>query len=137
MADRKTMAGLIAIGLGCRKGCASAAIVALVRRALAEAGSRDGDRRLFTSEDKRGEVNLAQAAGMLGLELNFLARGQLLAEAARAVTRSERVERHIGLPGLAETAALAGAGRGGELIVTRIATGGATCAIAYAAEAPE
>jgi cobalt-precorrin 5A hydrolase len=137
MADRKTMAGLIAIGVGCRKSCASAAIVALVRRALAQVGSREGDRRLFTSEDKHGEQNLARAAGALGLELNFLARGQLLAEAARAVTHSERVERLIGLPGLAETAALAGAGRGGELIVARIASDGATCAIAYAAEAPE
>ena len=107
------MAGLIAIGVGCRKSCASAAIVALVRRALAEAGSREGDRRLFTSEDKRGDANLAQTAETLGLELHFLARGRLLAEAARAVTRSERVERLIGLPGLAETAALAGAGRGG------------------------
>jgi cobalt-precorrin 5A hydrolase len=137
MADRKTMAGLIAIGLGCRKSCTSAAIVALVRRALAEAGSREGDRRLFTSEDKHDDANLARAAGALGLELNFLARSRLLAEAAPAATRSERVERLIGLPGLAETAALAGAGRGGELIVARIASDGATCAIAYAAEAPE
>ena len=131
------MAGLIAIGVGCRKGASSEAIVALVRRALAQVGSREGDRLLFTSEDKHGEQNLARAAGALGLELNFLARGQLLAEAARAVTHSERVERLIGLPGLAETAALAGAGRGGELIVARIASEGATCAIAYAAEAPE
>jgi cobalamin biosynthesis protein CbiG len=131
------MAGLIAIGLGCRKGASSKAITALVRRALAQAGSREGDRRLFTSEDKHGEPNLAQAAETLGLELHFLARGRLLAEASRAVTRSERVERHIGLPGLAETAALAGAGTDGELIVARIASDGATCAIAYAAEAPE
>jgi cobalt-precorrin 5A hydrolase len=137
MADRKTMASLIAIGVGCRKGASSEAIVALVRRALAQAGSRGGDQRLFTSEDKHGETNLARAAGALGLELNFLARSRLLVEAARAVTRSERVERLIGLPGLAETAALAGAGRGGELIVARIASDGATCAIAYAAEAPE
>jgi cobalt-precorrin 5A hydrolase len=137
MANGKAMAGLIAIGVGCRKSCASAAIVVLVRRALMQVGSREGDRRLFTSEDKRGDANLVEAAGMLGLELNFLARGRLLAEAARAVTRSERVERHIGLPGLAETAALAGAGCGGELIVARIASEGATCAIAYAAEAPE
>ena len=129
------MAGVIAIGVGCRKGASSEAIVALVRRALAQAGSREGDQRLFTSEDKRGDANLAQAAETLGLELHFLARGRLLAEAARAVTRSARVERLIGLPGLAETAALAGAGRGGELIVARIASEGATCAIAYAAEA--
>jgi cobalt-precorrin 5A hydrolase len=120
MADRKTMAGVIAIGVGCRKSCASEAIVALVRRALAQVGSREGDRRLFTSEDKHGEQNLARAAGALGLELNFLARGQLLAEAARAVTHSERVERLIGLPGLAETAALGGARRRADRRANRL-----------------
>jgi cobalt-precorrin 5A hydrolase len=135
MADRKAMAGLIAIGVGCRKGCDSAVIVALVHRASAEAGEREGERRLFTSEDKRGEANLARAAAALGLELRFVARDRLLAEAVRAITRSERVERHIGLPSLAETAALAGAGPGGELVVARIASDGATCAIAYAGEA--
>jgi cobalt-precorrin 5A hydrolase len=51
-------------------------------------------------------------------------------------TRSARVGRHIGLPSLAETAALAGAGPGGELIVGRLAEGGATCAIAYRRAAP-
>ncbi len=125
------MAGLMAIGIGCRKSCASAAIAAIVRRALAEAGPHVGDRRLFTSEDKRGEANLALAAEALGLPLDFVARARLLSEAVRAVTRSERVERHIGLPGLAETAALAGAGPGGELIVARLAANGATCAIAF------
>ena len=125
------MAGLIAIGVGCRKGCTSTAIAALVRRALAQAGEREGERRLFTSEDKLGEANLARAAEALELELNFVARGALLAQAARAFTRSDRVERLTGLPGVAETAALAGAGPGGELIVARLAENGATCALAF------
>ena len=125
------MAGLIAIGVGCRKACPSEAIATLVRSALAQAGVREGERRLFTIEDKRGEANLVDAARALGLELNFLAYDRLAAEAPRATTRSEQVERHIGLPSLAETAALAGAGPGGALIVARLAADGATCAIAY------
>jgi cobalt-precorrin 5A hydrolase len=131
MANGKTMAGVIAIGVGCRKACASVAIVALVRRALCEAGAREGVRGLFTIEDKRGEANLTEAARAVGLELSFLAFDQLEREAPRVATRSARVERHIGLPSLAETAALAGAGEGGELIVARLAADGATCAIAY------
>jgi len=125
------MAGLIAIGVGCRKACSPDAITALVRDALARAGALEGERRLFTIEDKRGEANLVDAARALGLELHFLTFDRLAAEAPRATTRSVRVERHIGLPSLAETAALAGAGPGGALIVARLAADGATCAIAY------
>jgi len=130
------MAGLIAIGVGCRKGCASAAIVAVVRRALAEAGEPKGERAMFTIEGKLGEANLEDAARSLGLRLIFLTHERLSREAARAVTHSARVERHVGLPSLAETAALAGAGPGGALILPRIAAGGATCAIAHDREAP-
>jgi cobalt-precorrin 5A hydrolase len=136
MADRKAMAGLIAIGVGCRKACASDAIVALVRRALAEAGDPAGERVLFTLESKRGEINLEDAARALQLPLRFLDHEQLANEAPRAQTRSARVERHIGLPSLAETAALAGAGPQARLVVARLAADGATCAIAVTEEAP-
>ena len=125
------MAGVIAIGIGCRKACSSAAIVALVNRALARAGELAGERVLFTSENKRGEWNLEDAARGLHLPLRFLSHEQLSIEAPRAQTRSASVARHIGLPSLAETAALAGAGTGGELIVARLAADGATCAIAF------
>ncbi len=127
---------MIAIGVGCRRACPSEAIVALVRRALARAGPLEGEPRLFTSEAKREEANLAEAARTLGYALSFLAFEDLAAAAPRAATRSARVERHIGLPSLAETAALAGAGAGGALRVARIAAGGATCAIAHAPETP-
>ncbi len=128
------MAGLIAIGVGCRKACSSEAIISLIRRGLAEIGPLQGERRLFTSESKRDAANLAEAARTLGFDLRFLGFEALAAAAPRAATRSARVERHIGLPSLAETAALAGAGAGGALIVARLAAGGATCAIAHAAE---
>ena len=129
------MAGLIAIGVGCRKNCTSAAIVALVRRALAEAGALAGEREMFTLDEKEGEANVREAASALGLPLYFLSHERLLREAPRVVTPSARVERLIGLPGVAETAALAGAGPNGELIVAKIVGGGATCAIALRREA--
>jgi len=128
------MAGLIAIGVGCRKNCTSAAIVALVRRALAEAGALAGEREMFTLDEKQSEANVREAARSLGLPLNFVSHVRLLREAKRVATRSAIVERHVGLPGVAETAALAGAGPGGALILPRIAAGGATCAIAYRGE---
>ena len=127
---------MIAIGVGCRKACERGAIVELVTRALRQAGDPAGERVLFTIESKRGEINLEDAARALQLPLRFLAHEQLAIEAPRAQTRSARVERHIGLPSLAETAALAGAGPGGALIVARLAAGGATCAIAIAGAAP-
>jgi cobalt-precorrin 5A hydrolase len=127
---------MIAIGIGCRRACSGEAIAALVRRALAQAGAGEGERCLFTDERKRTAANVAEAACALGLELHFLEFARLAAESPRAATRSARVERHIGLPSLAETAALAGAGTGGALIVARLAAGGATCAIAYNPELP-
>ncbi len=131
------MAGLIAIGGGCRHSCPAAANIAMVRRALAAAGEPPGEREMFTLDEKESEANVREAASTLGLPLYFLSHERLLREATRVVTRSARVERLVGLPGVAETAALAGAGPNGELIVARIASDGATCAIAYAPEAPE
>ena len=131
------MAGLIAIGVGCRRGCTAAAIVAMVRRALAAAGEPPGTREMFTLDEKESEANVREAASALGLPLYFVSHQRLLREAPRVVTPSARVERLIGLPGVAETAALAGAGPDGELIVAKIVGGGATCAIALRREAPE
>jgi cobalt-precorrin 5A hydrolase len=131
------MAGLIAIGVGCRRGCTATAIVAMVRRALAAAGEPQGIREMFTLDEKASEANVREAASTLGLPLYFLSHARLLREAARVVTPSARVERLVGVPGVAETAALAGAGLNGELIVAKIVGGGATCAIAIRPEAPK
>jgi cobalt-precorrin 5A hydrolase len=128
---------MIAIGVGCRKGCTGAAIVAVVRRALATAGEPPGKREMFTLEEKASEANVREAASILGLPLYFVSHQRLLREAARVVTPSARVERLVGVPGVAEAAALAGAGPNGELIVAKIVGGGATCAIALRREAAQ
>jgi cobalt-precorrin 5A hydrolase len=129
----------LAIGIGCRKGCAGESIAALIRRALALSASariapgrygRVAGVSLFTSEDKVAEAGLAEAAAALGMRLVFLSRAELEAAASRCETRSQRVQALIGLPSLAEAAALAGAGEGSRLSLKRISEGGASCAVA-------
>jgi cobalt-precorrin 5A hydrolase len=130
------MADLIAIGIGCRKSCESGAIVALVRRALADfsESESEGVRRLFSLADKRDEPGLTAAAEILGYELIFLPREALAAVASRLLTRSAAARMRFGLDSVAEAAALAGAGPDAKLLGPRLADGGATCAIASAAE---
>jgi cobalt-precorrin 5A hydrolase len=121
--------GMLAIGIGCRSGAAADDIVALVRKALDRSG-RSGRAALFTAVEKQGEAGLRQAAVQLAMPLVFLPKAALVDSADGAVTRSERVVQLFGVPSIAETAALAGAGTGSELIVPRIASDGVTCAIA-------
>lgn len=121
----------VAIGVGCRRGIASAPVVALVRETLAISSVCGGHAALFTIDAKRGEEGLSQAAEVLGLPLIFLPREALAAMETPA--RSERVQALIGLPSVAEAAALAGAGEGAVLIVPRVARDGITCAVAKVA----
>ena len=95
---------------------------------------KQNETTLFTSERKRDEPGIAAAATALGLPLVFLSQLALSAAAARCKTRSARVEDMIGLPSLAEAAAIAGAGLGSRLLLERISSRGATCAIATLAE---
>jgi cobalt-precorrin 5A hydrolase len=132
-----------AIGIGCRKGCSGEDIASLVRRALALApapemavGSIQAAREsvIFTSEAKGEEEGLAEAAATLRMKLVLLPHAALEAAASRCATRSARVQELIGLPSLAEAAALAGAGEGSRLVLERISKGGASCALAMPAE---
>ncbi len=122
----------IAIGVGCRKGCASDSIVALVRRALEGAGCAGAPAGLFSHPAKRHEDGLIQAAARLDLPLVFLDPDDLREAADRALTRSRTVTAIFDLPSIAETAALAGAGAGSRLLAPRISAAGASCAIAEA-----
>ena len=122
----------LAIGLGCRRGVSGEVIASLVREALSRI-EQQGAAALFTVEGKRSEAGLAQAAQALAMPLHFLAQEALEAVAHLAQTRSARVEALFGVPSVAETAALAGAGPGAVLILPRITRDNVTCAIARAA----
>jgi cobalt-precorrin 5A hydrolase len=126
--------GFVAIGVGYRAGVSGEAIAALVRRALAEFGAPEGERRLFTLAAKAEEAGLVEAARLIGAKLTPLPLAALAAEAERILTSSPVVQLRFGVPSIAEAAALAGAGAGGKLLGPRLAADGATCAVAVSAE---
>ena len=66
------MSRLVAIGVGCRAGVAGEAIAALARRALAEVGEPQGERRMFTLAAKAEEPGLVEAARLLRATLTPL-----------------------------------------------------------------
>jgi cobalt-precorrin 5A hydrolase len=120
----------VAIGIGCKRGCSSEAIAALVERTTAAASCAGAPAALFTHEAKKSEAGLAGAAKALGLPLVFLETEVLRQASLRAATNSPRVMEMFGLRSIAEAAALAGAGPSSVLLVARISDGGASCAIA-------
>lgn len=122
-----------AVGVGCRTGVATEAVVRLVTEALDRAGAGVAV-GLFTMAAKAGEPALGDAAERLGLPLVHLCEAELKAAANRTETRSERVIALFGVPSVAEAAALAGAGGGSRLVVARIAADGVTAAVAEARE---
>jgi cobalamin biosynthesis protein CbiG len=130
------MSQVVAIGVGCRAGVAGEAIVALVRRALAETGAPEGERRMFTLAAKADEPGLIEAARLLRAQLTPLPLAALEAQSGRILTPSAAAQARFGAPNIAEAAALAGVGEGGRLLGPRLAVEGATCAIALTPERP-
>jgi cobalt-precorrin 5A hydrolase len=124
---------MIVAGIGCRKGASAVEISAVIADALARAGLDTLD-LLAAPESKGGEHGVAAAAAALGVPLVLVAKADLEAAGARTKTRSERVLALIGVPSVAEAAALAAGGPAARLILPRITVGVATCALAVGGE---
>lgn len=126
---------MIVAGIGCRKGASAAEISAVIADALARAGLGTQALDLVAApESKGGEQGVAAAAAALGVPLMLVAKADLEAAGARTQTRSERVLALIGVPSVAEAAALAAGGPAARLILPRITVGVATCALAVGGE---
>jgi cobalt-precorrin 5A hydrolase len=124
---------MIVAGIGCRKGASAVEISAVIADALARAGLDTLD-LVAAPESKGGEHGVAAAAAALGVPLVLVAKADLEAAGARTKTRSERVLALIGVPSVAEAAALAAGGPAARLILPRITVGVATCALAVGGE---
>jgi cobalt-precorrin 5A hydrolase len=124
---------MIVAGIGCRKGASAAAISAVIADALARAGLDTLD-LVAAPESKGSEHGVAAAVSALGVPLVLVAKADLEAAGARTQTRSERVLALIGVPSVAEAAALAAGGPAARLILPRITVGVATCALAVGGE---
>jgi cobalt-precorrin 5A hydrolase len=122
---------MIVAGIGCRRGTPAAAIAAVIDAALACAGvGKDALDIIAAPAAKGHEPGIAATASALGVALVLVPSSELETAGERAVTRSQRVVALMGVPSVAEAAALAAAGATARLLVSRIAIGPATCALA-------
>ncbi|WP_245430953.1 cobalamin biosynthesis protein [Rhodoplanes roseus] len=118
-------------GLGCRRDASADEILVAMRRAVDAAGvTLAGIDAVATADFKAGEAGVRSAAQTLGVPLVVCPRADLDRVGDRTITRSEMVAAAVGLPSVAEAAALVAAGRNARLLGPRVATATATCALA-------
>ncbi|MGA7263049.1 MAG: precorrin-3B C(17)-methyltransferase [Stellaceae bacterium] len=126
---------VLALGIGCERGCSAEEIADLVRSALAEAALAAGAVAAVVSvELKLAEPAIHALAAELGMPVRYFPASRLLVETPRLSERSPAVFSATGCWGVAEGAALAAAGPDGVLVVPKRKSRRATCAIARASQ---
>ena len=121
----------LALGVGCERDAATAALQNLVAATLTHHGLVAADIDLIASLDTKAGEDAVRALGTaLNVPLRFFTADALLAETARLANPSDAVFRAVGCYGVAEGAALAAAGPAAALIVEKQTGIGVTCAIA-------
>ena len=119
------------LGLGCERRTPADEVIVLAERALADAGAASSDLRLVASLDVRAEEPAILAvAKHFAVPAAFYDAATLEAEASRLANPSEIVFAYTGCHGVAEGAALVGAGSEAVLIVPKIVSAHATAALA-------
>jgi cobalt-precorrin 5A hydrolase len=121
---------MIIAGVGCRRGASANEVQAAITQALARRNLAPAALGLIaTAEAKADEAGISEAAAALGVQVALIASEQLAAASANVATKSERVQELIGVPSVAEAAALAAGGTGARLLAPRIVVGPVTCAL--------
>ena len=124
---------MIIAGVGCRRGASATEIEAAVAHALAECKLAANALGLIASaETKADEAGIVDAAAALGAQLVLVSQAALMEASERVITKSERVQELIGIPSVAEAAALAAGGTNARLLAPRIIVGPVTCALGEA-----
>jgi cobalt-precorrin 5A hydrolase len=122
---------MIVAGIGCRKGASQGEVEAAIVEALAQVKrGRETLRLIATSDGKANEPGIVAAAMARGVPLVRVAPSELEAAGSRTQSSSPRVKALVGVPSVAEAAALAAGGPKAKLILPRIAVGPVTCALA-------
>ena len=102
---------VIIAGVGCKRGAPTQDIESALRVALTRADVNANELcAIATGKTKKGERGIETVAAKLGVKLMLISDSELKAAGSRAATRSHRVLALMGLPSLAEAAALAAAG---------------------------
>jgi cobalt-precorrin 5A hydrolase len=122
---------MMVAGLGCRAGATADAVAEAFSAALERCGlARSQIDALATAAEKSCERGIVALAEALGLPLIFVGAREMKSAADSAIAVSERVVVLTGVPSVAETVALAAAGRAARLLAPRVATPTVSCAIA-------
>lgn len=125
---------VLALGMGAERGVSVSELETLARETLAEHGlSRHAVACLVSLDLKEDEPALHELAAMLDVPARFFDTDALRVQTPRLKNPSPVVEAAVGVPGVAEAAALAAAGASGTLVVPKKKSARATCAIARAA----
>ena len=121
----------LSLGIGCERGVSFEEIRSLVDKTLANAGlSVLAIAGLFSLDIKSDEPAIQQLEKYLNVDARFFNATTLEHQTPRLLTPSEIVFREVGCHGVAESAALAAAGVTGQLLVAKVKSPRATCAIA-------
>lgn len=110
----------LVIGLGFRDEASAQSIGEVLASVAAHAALPDVAGAIAVSEDKAAHPGLRAAAQAARLPIEAIPAAAMRAADARVATRSERVQKHRGVGSVCEAAALAAAGAGARLVVTRI-----------------
>ncbi len=124
---------VLVLGIGAERGAPPDEAVALAEATLAQAGYSPLALAAVASLDlKADEPAVHAVARHFGVPARFFDAARLEQEAPRLANPSDVVFRETGCHGVAEGAALAGAGEGGELVAPKRKSARATAAIARA-----
>ena len=119
------------LGVGCERGTPPAEMIALVELSLRDAGLDAADILSIASLDTRAEEPAMIAlADHFSVPFRVFDAARLERETPRLANPSSIVFSHTGCHGVAEAAALAGAGAAGRLVVAKRKSPHATAAIA-------
>ncbi len=125
----------LAVGVGCERDCEPAELLTLIDETLAQAGlARDAVAVVTSLDLKMDEPAVHAAAQHLSAPARYFDAARLDVETPRLANPSEVVFREVGTHGVAEAAALAATGPGGELVAEKRKSARATCAIARGEE---
>lgn len=120
----------LVIGLGFRNSAGAAAITEVIAAAAAQAGGVACV--IAVPDDKSMHPALCEALRDSGLPIQRIAADAMLRADADIATRSVAIEQHRGVGSVCKTAAMAAAGEGARLLVTRVISSDRTATAAAA-----
>jgi cobalt-precorrin 5A hydrolase len=120
----------LVIGLGFRDEARASAIGEALAAAISQAGSKAS--AIAVPDDKSGHAGLLVAARKTKLPIECVTAEAMLRASARITTHSAQIEKHRGVGSVCEAAALAAAGAGARLVVSRLISADRTATAAAA-----